>query len=39
MLAELPVYPGYEWRVYGSDLVLVSAATAVIAEVLMDVFQ
>lgn len=39
MLAELPAYPGYEWRVYGSDLVLVAAATAVIADVLMDVFQ
>ena len=39
MLAQLPSYPGYEWRVYGSDLVLVAVATAVIADVLFDVFQ
>jgi hypothetical protein len=39
MLAHLPRYPGYEWRVYGSDLVLVAVATAVIADVLLDVFQ
>lgn len=39
VLAELPAYDGYEWRVYGSDLVLVSIATAVIADVLLDVFD
>ncbi|PPE75564.1 hypothetical protein C3942_01330 [Solimonas fluminis] len=39
VLAELPAYDGYEWRVYGSDLVLVSIATAVIADVLLDVFN
>jgi len=27
VLRELPRYDGYEWRVYGSDLVLVSMAT------------
>jgi len=39
MLGQLPRYPGYEWRVYGSDLVLVSVATAVVANVLHDVFK
>jgi Ni/Co efflux regulator RcnB len=39
MLAKLPRYPGYEWAVYGSDLVLVATATAVIADVLFDVFD
>ncbi|KDD46362.1 hypothetical protein L532_1315 [Bordetella bronchiseptica OSU095] len=33
MLARLPVYPGYEWRVAGSDLVLVALAGAVVADV------
>ena len=27
MLARLPVHPGYEWRVAGSDLILVAIAT------------
>jgi hypothetical protein len=39
MLAQLPRYPGYEWRVCGSDLVLVAIATAIIADVLFDGFQ
>lgn len=39
MLAELPYYPGYEWRIAGTDLVLVAIATAVIADVLFDVFE
>lgn len=39
MLARLPVYPGYEWRIAGSDLVLVAIATAVVADVLLDVFN
>jgi len=38
-LATLPVYPGYEWRAYGTDLVLVSLATAVVADVLMDALE
>jgi len=38
MLARLPAYPGYEWRIAGSDLVLVAIATAVVADVLIDVF-
>ncbi|WP_313698060.1 anti-virulence regulator CigR family protein [Achromobacter sp.] len=39
MLARLPAYPGYEWRIAGSDLVLVAIATAVVADVLLDVFD
>ena len=39
MLSKLPRYPGYEWAVYGSDLVLVATATAVIADVFFDVFD
>ncbi|MCG7326283.1 anti-virulence regulator CigR family protein [Achromobacter sp. ACRQX] len=39
MLARLPAYPGYEWRIAGSDLVLVAIATAVVADVLIDVFN
>ena len=39
MLARLPRYPGYEWQILGSDLVLVATATAVIADVLFDVFD
>ena len=39
MLTRLPVHPGYEWRVLGSDLVLVSIASSVIADVLHDVFH
>lgn len=37
-LAALPRHQGYEWQICGSDLVLVAVATAVIADVLMDVF-
>ena len=39
MLARLPAYPGYEWRIAGSDIVLVAIATAVVADVLLDVFD
>ena len=39
MLRELPAYSGYEWRVYGSDLVLVALATGVVADVLAGVFD
>lgn len=38
LLASLPQHNGYEWQVCGSDLVLVAVATAVIADVLFDVF-
>ncbi len=37
-LAALPQHPGHEWQICGSDLVLVAVATAVIADVLFDVF-
>ncbi|MGY6273603.1 anti-virulence regulator CigR family protein [Achromobacter denitrificans] len=39
MLARLPVYPGYEWRVAGSDLILVAVASAIVADVLQGVFD
>lgn len=39
LLADLPRYPGYEWQVAGSDLVLVAIANAVIADVLLGVFD
>jgi Ni/Co efflux regulator RcnB len=35
-LATLPHYNGYEWRGYGSDLVLVATSTAIIADILID---
>lgn len=39
MIAELPQHQGYEWQVVGTDLILVSIATAVIADVLVDVLR
>jgi Ni/Co efflux regulator RcnB len=39
MLAELPQHQGYEWRMAGTDLILVSVATAVVADVLFGVLQ
>lgn len=39
LLSRLPRYPGYEWRVAGSDLILIAVATAVVADVLYDVFD
>lgn len=39
MIAELPQHQGYEWQVVGTDLILVSIATAVIADVLVDVLH
>lgn len=39
LLDRLPRHPGYEWRIAGTDLILVSIATAVIADVLFDVFD
>ncbi|NYT84969.1 anti-virulence regulator CigR family protein [Pollutimonas harenae] len=38
LLGRLPRYPGYEWRVAGTDLILISVASAVIADILYDVF-
>lgn len=39
LLGRLPQYPGYEWRVAGTDLILISVASAVIADVLHGVFD
>lgn len=39
LLAQLPKHPGYEWQICGSDLVLVAVATAIIADVLVGVFD
>ena len=38
-LDRLPRHPGYEWRIAGTDLILISVATAVIADILYDVFD
>ncbi|WP_337842240.1 anti-virulence regulator CigR family protein [Rheinheimera sp.] len=38
-LDRLPVHPGYEWQLLGTDLVLVSVATLIVADVLTDVFR
>ena len=39
MLGQLPYHPGYEWRVAGSDLILVAIGTAIVADVLRNVFR
>lgn len=40
MLQRLPPpRPGYEWRVAGTDLVLVAVSTAIVADILVNVFQ
>lgn len=39
LLGQLPYHPGYEWRIAGSDLILISIATAVVADVLHGVFD
>lgn len=39
LLGRLPRYPGYEWRVAGTDLILIAAATMVVADILYDVFD
>ncbi|MGB3425999.1 MAG: anti-virulence regulator CigR family protein [Castellaniella sp.] len=39
LLGRLPRHAGYEWRVAGTDLILISIATAVVADVLYDVFD
>ncbi len=38
-IGDLPRYEGYEWRMAGNDLVLVSIASQVIADVLVDIFR
>lgn len=39
MLGRLPQHPGYEWQMAGTDLVLVQIGTAIVADVLKDVFR
>ncbi|WP_322998110.1 anti-virulence regulator CigR family protein [Castellaniella sp.] len=39
LLGRLPRYDGYEWRVAGSDLVLIAIGSAVVADILYDVFD
>ena len=39
LLQQLPHRSGYEWRVYGTDLVLVALATGVVEEVLDSIFD
>jgi len=39
MLRQLPYHPGYEWQIAGSDLVLVAIGTAIVADVLRNVFD
>lgn len=36
---QLPNYPGYEWRQYGTDAVLVEVGTSVVREVLRDILR
>lgn len=38
LLLRLPVHPGYEWRVAGTDLLLVTVGTMIVHEILKDVF-
>ena len=35
----LPSRPGYEWRAYGTDLVLVAPASGLVAHVMVDVLR
>ena len=39
ILAVLPRYPGHEWIVCGTDLVLIVVAGAIVADILTDVFE
>ncbi|MCX9156365.1 anti-virulence regulator CigR family protein [Niveibacterium sp. 24ML] len=39
MISQLPRHPGYEWQVCGTDLVLIAIGTAIVADVLSDVFN
>lgn len=39
MISQLPRHPGYEWQVCGTDLVLIAIGTAIVADVLSDVFK
>lgn len=37
--SQLPVYVGYEWKISGRDLLLVAVGTAIVAEVIENVFE
>jgi hypothetical protein len=39
MRGQLPQITGHEWRIAGKDLILVALATAVVVEILQDVFE
>ena len=39
MLSRLPRHAGYDWQVAGTDLILVQLGTAIVADVLKDVFH
>ena len=39
LLGQLPQHPGYEWHVAGTDLILVAIGTAIVADILRNVFQ
>ena len=39
ILAALPRYPGHEWVVLGTDLVLIAVAGAIVADIITDVFE
>ncbi len=38
MLSRLPAHRGHEWCVAGTDLMLVAIGTAVVVDILLDVF-
>lgn len=39
LLGRLPRHEGYEWRIAGADLILIAIGTALVADVLYDVFD
>lgn len=39
MRAGLPQHPGYEWRIAGTDLLLVAAGTLIISQIIENVFN
>lgn len=39
LLADLPYYSGYEWRIAGTDLILVLLAKGWIVDILSDIFD
>lgn len=39
MLAGLPRIPDHEWRIAGRDLILIAIGTAIVVDILRDVFE